>query len=158
MSRFCAVLLLALLSSPGSAYAEPLLQIDYGGRLDGKYACTPAFTESTLRHQLACADPITDLEIFTRTVDAQWTSNPSCHGITLFRHPWGTLPLDRRLELVSRPHWRFFLDAYSPGDKKQKWTLLDPDLKVAGSGESRPKEIVRDVCNIVAGLGGTMLR
>jgi hypothetical protein len=139
-------------------HAETLLQIDYGWRTDGKLACTPAFIESAPWRRMACVDPIWELENFAQTMDTQFSSNTPCHGITLFRFPWGPMPIEKSAEVSKRPHWMFFVYVYKPGDEKQSWRLTDPDRKSVFAGEGNPKEIVQGVCGVVVGKGGSVMR
>jgi hypothetical protein len=148
----------ALLGIAAPLHAETLLQIDYGWRTDGERACTSAFIESAPWRRIACVNPIEELENFAQTMDTQFSSNPSCHGITLFRFPWGPMPLDKSAEIYKRPHWMFFIFAYAPGDEKQSWKLTDPDRESVFAGEGIPKEIVQEVCGVVVGKGGSVVR
>ena len=146
----------ALLGIATPLRAENLLQIDYGWRTDGQTACTPAFIESAPWRRMACINPIGELEIFAQTMDTQFSSNSSCHGIALFRFPWGPMPIDKSAEIFKRPHWMFFVFGYAPGDEKQNWRLTDPDRKRVFAGEGTPEEIVQEVCGVVVGKGGSV--
>lgn len=153
-----AAVLAVVISFSTPVRAETLLHIDYGWRTDGKTSCTPAFIDSAQWRRAACIDPVAELESFAQIMDTQFSSNPSCHGIELVRFPWGPLPLEKATEILKRPHWMFFIWAYAPGDDKQEWKLSDPDKKSVFTGQGSPKEIVREVCAVVTGAGGSMLR
>jgi hypothetical protein len=142
-----------------SAHPETLLSVDYGWKGDGERACTPAFRDSTPDRRTACNfNPNADLEDFAQRMDTQFSSNKSCHGIELVRFPWGPLPFEKATEILKHPHWMFFIWAYAPGDEKQQWKLSDPDRKSVFTGQGEPKEIVREVCAVVTGAGGSMTR
>jgi hypothetical protein len=134
-----AAVVLALLGFAAPVRAETLLQIDYGWRTDGETACTPAFIESAPWRRMACANAVGDLETFAQTMDTQFASNPSCHGITLYRFPWGPMPWDKSAEINKRPHWMFFVFGYAPGDEKQNWRLTEPYRKSVFAGEGTPR-------------------
>lgn len=68
------------------------------------------------------------------------------------------MPLDKSAEIYKRPHWMFFIFAYAPGDEKQSWKLTDPDRESVFAGEGIPKEIVQEVCGVVVGKGGSVVR
>ncbi len=142
-----------------SARAEALVSVDYGWKGDGERACTPAFSDSTPERRAACnLNPNADLEGFAQRMDTQFSGNSSCHDIVFVRFPWGPLALEKATEILKRPHWMFFIWSYAPGDEKQEWKLSDPGKKSVFTGRGSPNEIVRDVCAVVTGAGGTMFR
>jgi hypothetical protein len=71
-----------------------------------------------------------DLENYAARLDAQFLSNPLCHGLTFIRFPWGGSGNKSSLEERSAINWSF-LAALGPGGRcSRNWGLREPILEI----------------------------
>jgi hypothetical protein len=101
---------------------------------------------------------------FENQILSQFGVTTQCKGVTLARllGPKDDGEFSQAaMDLMRKEHWSLHVD-YSPVSERYEWALFaepgfgSPDQRWVVRGEGTTAQIAQQVCNVVAGLGGTV--
>jgi hypothetical protein len=113
--------------------------------------------------EIACANPnYPDMHQFITELETQFSANPRCHGNKFVAFYKPERANNEAAEAWSDPHWTLTID-YKPGLSIQGWSLLDARSRdimdhVLYEGSGGPEKIADNVCSVLSGRGGSVIR
>jgi hypothetical protein len=143
--------LAAALGVGASVRADTVVSVDYGYAL-AKESCREVWLRYNPSRADACAMWQGEFNDFSSRLDAQFASDPLCHGIT-FVSGYS----DSAREKLKGPHWFFWVE-YTTGEETQSWWIGSPDWQSTFKGSGGPREIAQTVCSVLTGRGGVISR
>jgi hypothetical protein len=89
----------------------------------------------------------------------RFASTPSCKGVKLVRYGGPSAQTSSaETALINQPHWAFFVD-YDVWAPRQSWSLLYKQDSAFFKGKNASEaEMANDVCAIVLGQSGALIR
>jgi hypothetical protein len=115
----------------------------------------------TMPMATACAttiDPAAEAQNFESQLMTQFGIDGNCKGATfaVYRSP-DTKISDKLHRLIQEPHWTLIID-FQLGASKQSWSLQYQLGRILEGSSRTPAKMASDICAIVMGHGGTLVR
>src|SRR5262249_24069311 len=105
-------------------------------------------------------EPSVQARVFEDRLMTRFAINPSCKGAAFARYdgPNGKTPSVSDRSVLDRPHWTLIID-FVVGASTQFWSLQYNNKGQLLQGESMTEaRMASDVCAIVMGKGGAVVR
>jgi hypothetical protein len=161
MNRTIAVTSFTLIAITMPAHAdEPLLVIDRWWGVDyAKANCKiPAFKPAGKSEATCNRESTESYNVFELELKTQFAASAECAGITVSSFGSPQNPKEPPPDM-SRPYWNFSIN-YTADQPAQLWQMLPPegsDLPMM-QANGTPSEIAKQVCIIIKGKGGAIVR
>ena len=161
MIRIIAAASFALLAITLPAHADgPLIVIDRWWGVDyAKQHCQiPAFKPAGKSEATCEQESVESYNVFELEVKTQFAASAECAGITVSSFGYPQNPKEPPPD-TSRPYWSFSIN-YNGDEPASFWQMLPPkgsDLPMM-QATGTPSEIARQVCTIIKGKGGAVIR